>query len=165
MNITLRDFLVTDIERLVFLANKQAVSRYLVYTFPYPYTRQNAEFWITRGCKENGHTSKVICLEGEFVGSVGFTRQSGWRDHCAEIGYWIGEEYWGRGIASQALKILTDTAFEKYHLKKLYAPVLAPNKASMRVLEKCNYSLEGVFIQDVFKDGVYYDIHQYARNA
>ena len=160
--ITLRDYNVTDIDRLVALANNRNVSRYLVYTFPYPYTRSDAKWWIEVGSKANKAITKVIELEGEFVGSVGFHPQSGWRSHVAEIGYWIGEDYWGRGLATLALKRMSDHAFTLPALKKLYAPVLGANQASKRVLEKCGFALEGVFKKEVFKDGQYHDIHQYA---
>ena len=134
--ITLRDYARTDVERLASLANNKNVSKYLVYTFPYPYTWQDAEWWIETGSKENGMIAKVIEYRGEFAGSVGLKPQEGWREHLAEIGYWVGENYRRRGVAPAALKMMSEYAFGELGFKKLFAPVLGPNKAPMRVLEK-----------------------------
>ena len=161
--ITLRDYQKSDAPRLVLLANNKSVSRYLGYTFPYPYTEQDADWWLETGSKANNIVTKVIEYNGEFVGSIGITSQIGWRNHVAEIGYWLGEEYWGKGIASESLRIMTDYATSFLNYKKLFAPVLKPNKASMRVLEKCGYELEGILKQEIFKDGKFFDVYHYAR--
>jgi len=160
--ITLRPFAISDAHRLQALANNQDVSRYLVDTFPFPYTNADAEWWIETGSRENDAINQVIEYEGGFVGTVGITPQTGWRDHIAEIGYWVGEAYWGRGIATAAVRDMTEYAFVTLQYRKLFAPVLAPNNASMRVLEKCGYELECVLKAEVHKDGGVFDIHQYA---
>ena len=161
--ITLRDYTIKDVERLVTLANNKNVSQYLVNTFPYPYTKSDAVWWIKTGSKANGIVSKVIKYQNLFVGSVGITPQSGWREHVAEIGYWLGEEYWGNGIATKALTQMTDYAFSVLRYRKLFAEVLSENKASMRVLEKCGYELEGILKQEVCKDGKYFDVFYYGK--
>ena len=161
--IRLRDYHSTDAPRLVELANNENVSRFLVYTFPYPYTMNDALWWITTGSHDNGAKTKVIEYDGAFVGSVGITPQVGWKSHTAEIGYWLGEAFWGRGIATRALKQMTAEAFAEGGWKKLFAPVLAPNRASARVLEKGGFHLEGVFKNEVIKNGQVYDILHYAR--
>jgi RimJ/RimL family protein N-acetyltransferase len=161
--IRLRDYHSTDAPRLVELANNENVSRFLVYTFPYPYTMDDAVWWITTGSHCNGAKTKVIEYDGAFAGSVGVTPQVGWKSHTAEIGYWLGEEFWGRGIATQVMKQMTEEAFAEGALKKLFAPVMAPNLASARVLEKSGFHLEGVFKNEVIKNGQMYDIHHYAR--
>lgn len=161
--IKLRDYTLTDIERLVTLVNSKQVSQFLVYTFPYPYTMEDAVYWINEGSKLNGEITKVIEYEDEFVGSVAFSPQIGWRDHCAEIGYWVGEKYWAKGIATHALGEMTKYIFSTYNISKLFAPVLEPNKASMRVLEKNNYELEGIQKKEVRKDGKIYDVYRYTK--
>lgn len=163
--IELREYMASDVEDLVRLANNKNVSRYLVDTFPYPYTRSDAEWWIDTGSKEGGAVTKVIEYQGLLVGSIGIRPQTGWRSHIAEIGYWVGEAYWGIGIASEALERMSRLAFSQYAYRKLIAPVLGPNEASVRVLKKNCYFLEGVLKEEVFKDGEYFDIHQYARIA
>ena len=161
--ITLRDYEKSDATRLVLLANNKNVSRYLVDTFPYPYTQEDADWWIETGAKANNSVNKVIQYNGDFVGAVGITPQTGMKKHIAEIGYWLAEEYWGRGITTEALRLMTDYATSYLKYKKLFAPVFEPNKASMRVLEKCGYELEGVLKHEVFKDGKYFDVYHYAR--
>jgi ribosomal-protein-alanine N-acetyltransferase len=162
--IALRDYCDSDLDRLVGLANNKNVSRYLVYTFPYPYTRSDAEWWIATVSKQHGSISRAIEHQGRLVGGVGITLQQGWREHLGEIGYWVGEEYWGKGIATAALKRMTDCAFTVLQLRKLYAPVLAPNVASMRVLVKSGYTREAVLQAEVQKDGLFFDIHQFVRH-
>ncbi|MBI3773054.1 MAG: GNAT family N-acetyltransferase [Gammaproteobacteria bacterium] len=161
--ITLRDYAITDADRLVDLANNENVSRYLIYTFPYPYTKQEATWWIETGSKANNSVTKVIEYRGDFVGTIGITPQTGWKSHSAEIGYWLGEEYWGKGIATEAIRIMSDLAFSDMNYKKLFAPVLGPNKTSMRTLEKNGYVLEGVFKDEAFKSGQYFDVSYYAK--
>lgn len=161
--LVLRRYRESDIERLVILANNENVSRYLVDTFPYPYTKTDADWWITTGSKENGMVTKVIEWNGEFVGSVGITPQTGWRSHIAEIGYWLGEAYWGQGIATLSVRQMSAIAFDELGFNKLFAPVLAPNQASMKVLEKNGYLLEGILKEEVVKHDQNFDIHYYAK--
>jgi RimJ/RimL family protein N-acetyltransferase len=165
MNVTLREYTMDDADRLTELANNKNVSRWLDVRFPYPYTRADAEWWITTGNGLNGEVSRVIDCDGELVGGIGLAPQYSWRKHCAEIGYWLGEPYWGRGIGTEALRQMTDHAFRELGFRKLYAPVLAPNKASMRILEKCGYTQEAHLPQDVFKGDTYYDIIQFSLLA
>jgi [ribosomal protein S5]-alanine N-acetyltransferase len=161
--VVLRDYQKSDSDRLVRLANNENVSRYLIYTFPFPYLKKDAEWWIDFGCRENDSITKVVEYKGDFVGSVGISPQSGWRSHIAEIGYWIGENYWGMGIATEAVKLMTEISFSRLNFRKLFASVHAPNKASVRVLEKAGYELEGTLRQENFKDGEYRDVYQFAR--
>ena len=161
--ITLRDYVIADIDRFSVLANNENVSRYLIYTFPYPYTKKDAEWWKKTGSKANNSVTKVIEYRGELIGTVGITPQTGWKEHSAEIGYWIGEEYWGKGFATEALRMMSDLAFSTMNYKKIFAPVLGPNKASIRVLEKNGYCLEGILKHEVFKAGNYFDGYYYAK--
>lgn len=161
--IHLREYRPADADRLVELANNRNVSRYLTCAFPYPYTREDADWWIAIGARENGAVTKVVEHDGEFVGSIGITPQSGWRSRLAEIGYWLGEPYWGRGIATEALRQMTEHVFASRAYTKLFAGVLEANRPSIAVLEKNGYRLEGVLEKEVVKDGRCYDIHHYAR--
>ncbi len=161
--LTLRDYKITDIDRLADLANNENVSRFLGPTFPYPYTRQDAEWWITAGSKMNHAATKAIEYNGELVGGIGLHPQSGCKRHSAEIGYWLGEQYWGQGLATGGLVMMTEFAFSKMGFKKVFAPVLGPNETSMRVLEKCGYRLEGVLEFEVYKAGQYFDVYHYAK--
>ncbi len=162
--IELRDYKESDAAQLVELANNVNVSQYLVYTFPHPYTLDDAVWWITAGSRENGAITKAVEYHGELIGSVGITPQAGWKSHTAEIGYWLGEEFWGRGIATQVLERMTNEVFAGERWNKLFAPVLSPNQASMRVLEKNGYQLEGILRNEVIKNGQLFDVHHYAKH-
>ena len=161
--INLREYIKDDAERLVRLANNKNVSKYLTPFFPFPYTKKDAHWWLETGRNLNDAINRVIEYNEEFVGGIGINPQKGWKSHIAEIGYWIGEEYWGNGIATEALKQMTKLALSTKKYQKLFAPVLGPNKASMQVLEKNNYQLEGVLKHDVIKDDTFFDIYSYAK--
>ncbi len=165
MQTLLRAYRSDDIDALTAIANNERVSRYLIDTFPYPYTREDASWWIDSGAAQHGAITRAIEHDGRLVGTIGVAPQHGWRAHIAEIGYWLGEHYWGRGIASDALRLMSQHAFEELGYRKLIAPVLAPNGASMRVLEKCGYTKEGILKEEVCKHDRYYDIHLYALLA
>jgi ribosomal-protein-alanine N-acetyltransferase len=160
--INLREHAGSDLDQLIRLANNERVSRYLRDTFPHPYTRADGEWWLRSGSTENGAITRVIEYQGHFVGCIGIKPQRGWRAHLAEIGYWVGEEYWGRGIGAAALSQMTIEGFA-LSFRKLYAPVMAPNIASMRILAKCGYGCEAVMKDEVMKHGLPHDIHQFAR--
>jgi len=158
--ITLRDYYQSDVERLIELANNENVARYLTGTFPHPYTRDDANWWISTGCK--GGFVKVIERDGVFVGSVGVTPRANVHRYSGIIGYWLGEAYWGQGIASVALSQLTEMVFADSDLVRLSASVYSPNKPSMRVLEKSGYSHEATLMNSVFKNGEFYNEHIYS---
>jgi RimJ/RimL family protein N-acetyltransferase len=158
----LREYRESDAEILVGLANNPRVSRYLTPLFPHPYSLADATWWVATGCKADGAVSRAIVVDGELTGGIGITPQEGWRSHQAEIGYWLAEPYWGRGIGTEAVRLMTAWAFESTQFLKLFAPVMHPNIASMKVLEKCGYVLEGVLKGEVFKHGAYFDLHSYA---
>jgi len=164
VRISLRDYTLADIDRLVLLANNENVSRYLVDTFPFPYTARDARWWIETGSAECGATTRVIVCNDEFVGSVGILPATRWRAHVTEIGYWVAEPYWGRGIATAALCEMTAYAFTEPGCEKPVAPVLAPNVASMRVLAKCGYRSEGCMAREVRKNGRTWDVLRYAKH-
>ncbi|GAB4189645.1 MAG: GNAT family N-acetyltransferase [Wenzhouxiangellaceae bacterium] len=165
MDLKLRGFLSGDTRDLLELANDECVSSYLADTFPYPYTAADANWWITTGCQAEGQNCLAIEYQGRLAGGVGVTAQSGWRSHIGEIGYWLGQPFWGRGVATEAVRQMTELAFSEDGYLKLVAPVLAPNIASMRVLEKNGYVCEGILRREVSKRGNLYDIHRYARNC
>ncbi len=161
--IRLREYSEADIERLATIANNKNVSVYMVDTFPYPYRWEDAEWWIKTGCKEKPGKTFAIDVEGLCIGGIGVTLQEGWRRFTAEMGYWLGEEYWGRGLATQAVTDMTKWSFSNLEIHKLMAPVLEPNERSMRVLEKCGFELEGMLRDDVYKEGTFYNVYYYSR--
>ncbi|MEH6559446.1 MAG: GNAT family protein [Oceanicoccus sp.] len=159
--IGLRKFSPEDSTALVALLNNYKVTRYLSTRLPFPYSPQDADWWISTGCK-NGIV-RAITVDGELAGCVGAEVGAFEESRAAEIGYWLGEPFWGAGHATHALDALTRMVFSETDIVRIYAPVFSPNLASMRVLEKCGYQLEGIFRKGCYKDGTFYDRHIFAK--
>jgi ribosomal-protein-alanine N-acetyltransferase len=150
---TLRPWRRGDEPALVRHANNRNVSRNLRDRFPYPYTAADAAEWIARASDQSRPTSFAIVVDGEPVGGIGIELGTDVFRRSAEIGYWLGEPFWGRGLATEALRALTDYAFVHFDLCRLEAGVFDWNPASARVLEKAGYVLEGRSRLAVTKDG------------
>ncbi len=160
---TLREWQRGDEDAVVTVADNPNVSRYMRDTFPSPYTHDDAAAWIARNEAAEQDTHFAIVLDGRVVGGVGFVLHQAERRIVADIGYWLGEPFWGRGIATAACSAVTAYAFEQYELRRIEAPVYAPNVASRRVLEKCGYECEGIMRSAVIKKGEVLDAHLYAK--
>ena len=122
----------------------------------------DAKRWLEIATEIKPETNFAIAVEGVAIGAIGFSVQSDVAYRSAEIGYWLGEEFWGRGIATEALMAVTDYAFASYDLCRLYAHVFEWNLASARVL-KSGYTLEGRLKKSVTKDKQTIDQLLYAR--
>jgi [ribosomal protein S5]-alanine N-acetyltransferase len=158
----IRPFRVTDRNSLVLHANNQKVSRNLDDRFPYPYTLADADDWIARTTSSNPLTCCGITVADEVVGGIGLLLQEGIHRHCADLGYWLGERVWNRGIATAAVRAFTRYGFQAFDLRRIYAGVFSCNPASMRVLEKAGFLREGVLRQSVVKDKQILDLILYA---
>ncbi len=130
--------------------------------FPHPYTHADARRWLDTVVGIRPETNFAIAVEDEAVGGVGYTIDSDVNYRSAEIGYWLGEEFWGRGITTEALIAVTEHAFSTYDLCRLYAHVFDWNPASARVLEKAGYEFEGRLRKSVTKAGQTIDQLMYA---
>jgi RimJ/RimL family protein N-acetyltransferase len=159
--ISLREFLSDDLKPLVTLLNNHNVTRYLSSRIPVPYSERDADWWISIGSKSG--IVRAITLDGTLIGCVGAEPGCFEESRTAEIGYWIGEPYWGAGYATAALQELTELVLSSTDIVRIVAPVFSPNRASMRVLEKCDFELEGVFRKGCYKDGQYHDKHIFSR--
>ena len=159
--IQLRELEEQDADALVKHLNNEVVIRYLTGRIPFPYTQKDAEWWIQTGHKEG--IVRAIQYEEEFAGVIGVHSGSYHHAKNAEIGYWLGEDFWGKGIATKSVGIMTARAFQTKNIVRIYAPVFAPNKLSMRVLEKNGYTLDAVFRKNVFKNGELFDEHVYSK--
>ncbi len=115
--------------------------------------------------KEQGELPQnlAIVFEGGPVGGVGFKRQNDLNRLTAETGYWVGEAYWGRGLATEALRLATAYAFDRFDFERVQACVLEGNPASRRVVEKAGFALEGRLRRNAVKDGEVMDSWVYAR--
>lgn len=160
--IGLRDFVDRDIGSIAIYANNINVSRYMASRMPHPYTKDDARWWVETGSKEQG-LYYAIDLRGKCIGVVGVRFGDLEQQYSAEIGYWIAEDHWGKGIGTEAVSIMTDYVFSEMKTVRLSAPVYSPNKASMRVLEKCGYTLEAVHRKAVFKNDEFLDEYVFVK--
>jgi RimJ/RimL family protein N-acetyltransferase len=159
----LRRWKKSDRESLVRHANNPNVSRHLRNIFPCPYTNADAHAWLRRKVSKEGAPWRfAIEAGGEAVGGIGLDLGKDVESHSAEIGYWLGEAFWGRGIMTAAAKAMTARALASPRFYRVCAHVSAQNPASMRVLEKAGYQREGVLVRSGVKNGVLFDQMLYA---
>lgn len=151
-----------DIPSLVRHANNRRVWRNLKDRFPHPYTASDADHWIRQASGATPQTHFAVAIGGETIGGTGLDLQTDVFRRSAEIGIWLGEAYWGHGIATEAVRAMADFAFANFDICRIYAGVFEGNPASIRVLEKAGYSFEGRLRKSVTKDGQTIDQILYA---
>ena len=143
--------------------NDKAVYRYTL-RIPYPYTIRNANEWVKSSIvkykKKHSEVQFAIVIKSEVVGGIGFRDIKNQR---AEIGYWLAKKNWGRGIMTQAVKLVCKFGFLQLGLRRVYAAVFANNKASARVLEKSGFKYDGRIKRHYKKDGRLIDALMYAK--
>ncbi len=149
----IREWQLTDVKSLVKYANNRKISVNLRDTFPNPYTLADARDFIGQQQGRQIGINLAIDHAGEAIGGVGLQPQTDVHRFSAEIGYWLGEPFWGKGIATNAVRAMCQHGFSEMHLVRIYAAVFAWNPASMRVLEKAGFIREGIFRKSVVKDG------------
>ena len=151
----MREWRPADAADLARLADDRAVWLGLRDVFPHPYGLGDALGFIALAGRMEPRTYFAIEADGELAGGIGYIRQTDVERIGAEVGYWLGRAFWGRGIATAALRLLTAHAFAADpELRRLWAVPFARNIASARVLEKGGYRLEGTLRQSAIKDGV-----------
>lgn len=159
---TLRSWRRGDEDSLVRHADNYKIWRNVRDRFPHPYTMEDARSWIEYASGEHPPTNFAIVVGGAAVGGIGLVMQTDIYHRSAEIGYWLGEEFWGRGIVSEAARAVTEWAFANFDICRIYAGVLEWNPASMRVLEKAGFQFEARLRQAVTKEGRTMDDFVYA---
>lgn len=161
--ITLRRFRLSDCTRMAKLANNENIARNLRDGFPNPYTEELAETWIRKFMDQEPQTFFAIEYKGEYVGNISLVKGSDVYRKSAEVGYFIGEEYWNKGIVTTALNLICEYGFSALDIIRIHTGVFSYNLASQRVLEKCGFVKEGVFKNAVFKRDQFLDEVRYAR--
>lgn len=159
----IRPFDLADVPYLARQANDARVASMLQDRFPHPYDRDDAEEWITFTASQEPRCNFAIAAEGRVIGGIGLMLGQDIYARGAEMGYWLGHAYWGKGIASWAVEAFSGWALDNYDLLRLEARVFANNPASARVLEKCGFEREGTLRQAVFKQRQVLDVWLYAR--
>lgn len=160
----LRTYAADDLDRLVALANNRQVARYLRNAFPHPYTREDGLAWLAflQG-QPDPPTHWVVEWQGQLAGGISWQWHSDTEERTAELGYWLGEVYWGRGIMVRAIRAVAAHVFAHTPALRLEARVYSPNQASARVMEKTGFVFEGRHRNAVWKWGEAMDLLIYAR--
>jgi len=157
-----RPWRLADARTLVKHANNANVARQLRDRFPHPYTMGDARTFIEMVADARPATTFAIEVDDEAGGGIGFSPGTDVERYSAEIGYWLGEDLWGRGIAAEALRLVSEYAFEECRLLRLFALPFADNHQSVRVLEKAGYLREGTMQSSSVKFGMARDQAIYA---
>ncbi|MBA3295410.1 MAG: GNAT family N-acetyltransferase [Acidobacteria bacterium] len=160
---SVRPWKQSDAPSLVRHADNLNVARYLRDVFPHPYTRADARTFLRRAVTAQDPTNMAIDVEGQAVGAIGYVPGRDVERYSAEIGYWLGEELWGRGIVTEAIRLVTAHAFTQLDFLRLFALPFADNPGSARVLEKAGYSQEAVLRSSSVKYGEAKDQLLYAK--
>jgi len=159
----IRPWRLDDAESLARYANNGKIWLAVRDRFPHPYTMQDAHEFLQRAMTEQPEMKFCIEMEGAAVGGVGVHPGQDVHRHTATVGYWLGEDFWGRGIMTEAVTAVTNFCFENFPLRRISAEVFANNPASARVLEKAGFIFEARLKNHVLKDGQVLDSLLYAR--
>ncbi len=163
MDFILRPWRIEDAETLASYANNSKIAANLRDAFPHPYTVSDAAGYINFCLGMKDELCFAIEVDGKAVGSIGvFLKEDVYRK-SAELGYWLAEPFWGKGIMSEAVSRICEHAFSKYDIVRIFAEPFARNLGSRRVLEKAGFELEGILKKSVFKNGVIEDSCMYAK--
>lgn len=158
----LRPWRLEDVDSLVRCANHRDIARFLRDSFPHPYTYEEAQDWVEIAGAMRPQTEFAIEVDGLAVGGIGLDPRTDIFRKSAELGYWLGQRYWGRGICSEAVRAVTAWAFDTLQYQRIYAGVFSNNPASMRVLEKAGFTREALLKRAVYKNGQVLDEIIYA---
>ena len=150
---TLRGWRHEDAASLTRHANNPNVARNLADVFPYPYTMDDARIWIGRHAGVEPPRVFAIVIDGDAVGGVGLEIGTDIHRRSAELGYWLAEPYWGRGIVTDAVRAVIRYGFATFDLEHIFAGLFERNVGSRRVLEKAGFTLEGRLRMHVTKNG------------
>ncbi|MDO9512009.1 MAG: GNAT family protein [Bacteroidales bacterium] len=159
----LRPWTAKDAESLAWHANNPKVSGMLRDIFPYPYTIEDAKRWITDILPIEYGLFYAIEINGKAVGGIGVNYKTDIYALNGEIGYWLGEAYWGGGIMTRALQKVIIEVFSTTAVNRIYAEVFDINKSSAKVLVKCGFSLEATLKNAIIKNEQIMDVHIYVK--
>ncbi len=160
-NFRLREWKLTDIVSLVKHINNEKIWNNVRDGLPYPYTMLDADKYIRMVQAQPYVQNFAIAVAGEAVGGVGIVPLTDVERFSAEVGYWLGEDYWGRGITSEAVALLVDYVFRKTEIIRLFASVYEYNPASMKVLEKVGFTRQAILRDAAIKNGRVIDMYYY----
>lgn len=162
-DLQIRDWRKDDLECLLRYANNPKIAANLRDQFPHPYTRRDGVEYLNYVRTMDIAMSFAVEFAGEAIGGIGFKQGTDIARLSMEMGYWLGEPFWGRGFTTRAVSAVSDWAFDNYKVVRIFAMVFANNLASMRVLEKSGFQREGILRRSAIKSGVILDQVMYAK--
>jgi len=162
MEFTLRAWKTEDLDNLVKYADNIKIAENLTDGFPHPYTREKGIAFIEMASKSIPITIFAIDHNGEAIGGIGLHPQSDIHIKNAELGYWLAEPFWGKGIISKAVKQIVNYGFDHFEINRIFARPFGRNIGSQKVLEKVGFILEAKFDKTIFKNGQFEDEMIYA---
>ena len=165
MKIQIRKWALSDTGDLAAALSNKKILDNLRDGLPYPYTEQDARDFISTMLvvDEDKTFAFAITADGKAIGSIGAFRQGNIHRQTAELGYYIAEEYWGKGIMTEAVRQLCEHVFTHTDILRIFAEPFAHNIASQRVLEKAGFQYEGTLRNNAVKNGRVLDMKLYAR--
>jgi len=160
INVNLRELKISDKTQMAKLADNKKIWDNVRDYFPHPYSEKDAEAFLKSQNREQ-QQNFAIEYNGEFCGVIGLIFQKDVYRKSAEVGYWIGEPFWGLGIATKAVALIVDYGFNNSKLIRIFAGSFEYNLASMKVLKKNGFQKEGIAKNAVFKNGKIWDEHRF----
>lgn len=148
----IRDWHEDDASGIPKYANNHKISKNLRDGFPHPYRISDAEEFLAKVKRQNPRTFFALATDAEVIGGIGLGIGEDVHSRTAEMGFWLAEPYWGKGIMTEAVKRFTEYSFEQFNLQRIHAEPYKTNPASARVLEKAGFRLEGVMRANVVKE-------------
>jgi ribosomal-protein-alanine N-acetyltransferase len=162
MNFSLRPWSINDLESLVKFANNYNVAKNMMDQFPHPYGIENGKMFISNANKESPLRFFAIDVNGRAAGGIGIHPLTDILRKNAELGYWLAEPYWGKGIMTKAVIQMVEYGFKSFDINRIFARPFGTNIGSQKVLEKAGFILEGRFEKTFLKNGEFIDELVYA---
>jgi RimJ/RimL family protein N-acetyltransferase len=162
MNVSIRPFREGDQPDLVDQANNIRIYNNVRNLFPYPYTPDDAQKWVKLNKDLDPALNMAITVNDRLVGGIGVLLKDDIYCRNAEIGYFLGEKFWGKGITTEAVRQFIAYVFSTFDVNRIFAPTFDYNRGSQRVLEKNGFILEGKFRKSIYKNGRFYDEYVYS---
>ncbi len=165
MSCKIRKWSVEDAESLAEILNNKKILDNLRDGIPFPYTVQDALEYINSTLKADGNCvfSFAVSAEDKVVGSIGIFRKDNIHSRTAELGYYIGEQFWNKGYATSAVNAACEYVFNNTDIIRIFAEPFARNNASCRVLEKAGFRFEGTLAANAVKNGIIEDMKLYSK--
>jgi [ribosomal protein S5]-alanine N-acetyltransferase len=160
---SIREYAPDDLDALVRYADNRKIWQNMRDAFPSPYTRESGLAFLAAVRGQHPTTFFAIASAQELIGGIGISLNHDVHRLTAEMGYWLGEPFWGKGIISESIRVFSEYAFQRFSLVRIYAEPYQDNLASSRALEKAGYRLEGRMEKSAIKEGRLLDQLLYAK--